>query len=181
MAKARLPRDAQCAAERVTLPLPRSAYLPGGAVEPDRPALQRAKALVPARFHAFVPADDPGFRYGLLLHDTGFFWEAHEIWEAVWMAAPMNGRDRIALRALIQIANARLKRRMGRVQAAARLVEDTKMLLGELIARGPAAETTSVAGRLRAAALNEELSGWSDNRLLRLRGFLEGEKMHESA
>lgn len=165
----------------MTLPLPRSAYLPGGGDEPDRPALERAKALVRARFDLFVPAEDCGFRYGLALHDASYFWEAHEIWEAVWMAAPMNGRDRLALRALIQIANAGLKRRMGRVRAAARLVEEAQALLGELVARGAALDLASVAGRLRAAALNEELSLWGENRPLGLREFVAEDTMQKSA
>ncbi|GAC1327957.1 MAG: hypothetical protein NVSMB26_02590 [Beijerinckiaceae bacterium] len=141
--------------------IPRWAYLPGAGPKPDQKPLDMAKALVPPRFDAFVPADHGAFRYGLVLHDGRFFWEAHEVLEAVWLAAPMNGHDRIALRALIQIANAGLKQRMERSRAATRLIAEANTLIGELLARGPNAERHSVAGRMRAHALQDQLRDWS--------------------
>src|SRR3954465_8238379 len=104
-----------------TLALPRWAWTPGVEGQADHETLAMAKALVPARFNGFVPARHPALRYGLALNDSGFFWESHEILEAVWAAAPQGGRERILLRACIQIANANLKLRMGRFHAASRL------------------------------------------------------------
>ena len=49
--------------------------------------------------------------------------------EAVWAAAPQGGRERILLRACIQIASANLKLRMQKPHAAARLLGEA---LGEL-------------------------------------------------
>ena len=49
--------------------------------------------------------------------------------EAVWAAAPQGGRERILLRACIQIANANLRLRMQKPHAAARLFGEA---LGEL-------------------------------------------------
>ena len=46
------------------------------------------------------------------LNDHGYFWESQEILEAVWAAAPQGGRERILLRACIQIATANLRLRM---------------------------------------------------------------------
>ena len=77
------------------LTLPRWAYVPGVETEADHDTLAMAKALVPARFNGFVPARHPALRYGLGLNDSGFFWESHEILEAVWAAAPQGGRERI--------------------------------------------------------------------------------------
>jgi hypothetical protein len=167
MAKARSPREGAV----VTLALPRLRHTPGENGEPDRETLRRAKLWVPERFEAFVPADHPVFLYGLALHDAAFLWEAHEIWEAIWKAAPMNGQDRIALQTLIQIANAGLKRRMNRPRAGARLIEAAEVLLGEFLARGPAAAALSVAGRLKAHALREELPHWFINGPRRLETF----------
>jgi predicted metal-dependent hydrolase len=161
--------------------MPRWAYNPGTDRAPDREPLEAAKRLVPLRFDGFIPAGDPAFLYGLTLHDRGFFWEAHEIWEAVWKAAPMNGRDRLALRALIQIANAGLKRRIERPRAAARLIDEAKGLLGELIARGGTAEPKSVAACLRAEALREELQKGLETSLAPLARFFSSEKMKENA
>jgi hypothetical protein len=161
--------------------MPGWAYNPGTDHAPDREPLEIAKRLVPLRFDRFIPANDPAFLYGLALHDGGFFWEAHEIWEAVWKAAPMNGRDRLALRALIQIANAGLKRRIERPRAAARLIDETKGLLSELILRGGTSEPKSVAARLRAEALREELQKGLEIRLAPLARFFSSEKMKENA
>ncbi len=74
-----------------SLPLPRWVYVPGEDAEADHATLAQAKALVPARFEGFVPASHPALRYGLELNDAGFFWECHEILEAVWAAAPQGG------------------------------------------------------------------------------------------
>jgi hypothetical protein len=161
--------------------MPGWAYDPGTDRAPDREPLGAAKRLVPLRFNGFVPADDPAFLYGLALHDDGFFWEAHEIWEAVWKAAPMNGRDRLALRALIQIANAGLKRRIERPRAALRLIDETKGLLSELIWRGGTSEPKSVAACLRADALREELQKGLETGLAPLARFFSHEKMKQNA
>ena len=102
------------ALERINLPLPRWAYVPGESdqAEADQDTLWQAKALVPSRFCDFVPARHPALRYGIALNDSGYFWESQEVLEAVWAAAPQGGRERILLRACIQIANANLKLRM---------------------------------------------------------------------
>ena len=81
----------------------------------------------------YVPARHPALRYGIALNDRGYFWEAQEILEAVWAAAPQGGRERILLRACIQIATANLRLRMQKPHAAARLLGEA---LGELEALG---------------------------------------------
>lgn len=113
------------------LPWPQWAYVPGepGAAAADSETLGLAKAMVPSAFRGYVPARHPALRYGLALNDRGYFWEAQEVLEAVWAAAPQGGRERILLRACIHIANANLRLRMQRARAAARLFGDA---LGEL-------------------------------------------------
>ncbi|MDB5517424.1 MAG: hypothetical protein JWQ17_4182, partial [Tardiphaga sp.] len=64
--------------------------------------------------------------------DAGFFWECHEILEAIWAAAPQGGRDRILLRACIQVANANLKLKLNRPGAVARLIGEALAELNEL-------------------------------------------------
>jgi hypothetical protein len=134
------------------LPLPRWIYLPGKDSEADRATLARAKALVPRRFEAFVPASHPALRYGLALNDAGFFWECHEILEAIWTAAPQGGRDRILLRACIQIANANLKLKQGRQGAVVRLFGEALADLDELAVR-EAGHGASFTGNFAAVAL----------------------------
>src|ERR1700687_626633 len=113
------------------LPLPGWAYVPGetAEAEADHDTLWQAKALVPSRFRDFVPARHPALRYGIALNDNGYFWEAQEILETVWAAAPQGGRERILLRACIPIANDNLRLRMQKPHAAARFLGEA---LGEL-------------------------------------------------
>ncbi len=117
------------------LPLPRWAYVPGETDEADADyeTLAQVKLLVPSRFRDFVPARHPALRYGIALNDSGYFWESQEVLETVWAAAPQGGRERILLRACIQIANANLRLRMMKPHAAARLLGEA---LGELNALG---------------------------------------------
>src|SRR5882724_7858726 len=117
------------------LTLPRWAYVPGTGIEVDRAPLERIKAQVPSRFDGFVPAAHPALTYGLRLNDEGFFWEAHEILEAVWKAAPPGGLDRICLRACIQIANANLQLKIGKLRAAERLIAEAVDEFSELEVR----------------------------------------------
>src|SRR5436190_24050926 len=129
--------------ESHSLPLPQWAYVPGEMEEDDadHDTLWKARSLVPSRFRDFVPARHPAIRYALMLNDRGYFWEAQEVLEAVWAAAPQGGRERILLRACIQVANGNLRLRMQKPHAAARLLGEA---LGELDALG--LRNTAVSG-----------------------------------
>jgi Domain of unknown function (DUF309) len=113
------------------LPLPRWAYVPGVSEKDgaDYETLMQIAALVPPRFKGYVPARHPALRYGIMLNDRGYFWEAQEILEAVWAAAPQGGRERILLRACILIATANLRLRMQKPHVAARMLGEA---LGEI-------------------------------------------------
>lgn len=113
------------------LPLPRAPHRPGSGSQPDLTPLEAAKAAVPDRTESATWRANLPYRYGWRLFDAGFYWEAHEVWEAVWMACQPNSRERLLLQVLIQIANARLKRAMGKEQAARRLAQDVERLLAE--------------------------------------------------
>src|SRR6202163_1960947 len=119
------------------LPLPQWAYVPGETAEDDadHDTLWQAKALVPSRFRGFVPARHPALRYGMALNNAGYFWESQEVLEAVWAAAPQGGRERILLRACIQVASANLRLRMGKFRAGARLLGEAMGALNTLDAR----------------------------------------------
>ena len=135
------------------LALPRWAYTPGVETGADHDTLAMAKALVPARFNGFVPARHPALRYGIALSDAGYFWESQEILEAVWAAAPQGGRERILLRACIQIANANLKLRMEKPHAAARLLGEALAELNELSVRKATGSGGGFADAFPTAAL----------------------------
>jgi len=137
------------------LPMPRWAYVPGETDEADADyeTLAQAKLLVPSRFRDYVPARHPAIRYGLALNDAGYFWEAQEVLEAVWAAAPQGGRERILLRACIQIANANLRLRMKKPHAAARLLGEALIELNALGARKLAAAGDGFVACFPTAAL----------------------------
>ena len=137
------------------LPLPEWAYVPGEPAdsEPDHQTLWRAKALVPAQFFGHVPARHPALRYGIALNDAGYFWEAQEVLEAVWAAAPQGGRERILLRACIQIAHANLKLRMQKPHATARLWREALTTIGDLLSRRATGAGDGFADRFPATRL----------------------------
>ncbi len=73
------------------------------------------------RDQAAAEAGNAAWLYGLTLLRKGFYWEAHEVLEPVWMAAPPNSAEKAMAQAVIQLANAALKLDMGKPKAAARL------------------------------------------------------------
>ena len=137
------------------LPLPGWTYVPGETAdaEPDYETLGHAKALVPAQFVGFVPTRHPALRYGMALNDAGYFWESQQVLEAVWAAAPQGGRERLLLRACIQIAGANLKLRMRKPNATLRLWSAALIGISELLARRSTASGDGFADRFPAVQL----------------------------
>jgi len=71
--------------------------------------------------------------YGLFLIRQGYYWEAHEVLEPVWMLAVPNSRERGLVQGFIQLANAALKLDMRRPRAAQRLAEMAHHLIGDAV------------------------------------------------
>lgn len=97
-------------------------YVPGSGTAPDHGFFEAVKAATPRRVDEGNWSRTPAYGYGFDLYAAGYFWEAHEVWEPVWMACAPNSRERDLVRSLIQIANACLKVAMGRPGAAMKLV-----------------------------------------------------------
>ena len=115
--------------------LPSQTHVPGSGSAPDLAPLEHAKGLTPAVTKADDWQDNVPYLYGHDLMRAGYYWEAHEVWEAVWLATPANGPERLLLRALIQNANAKLKSGMRRDSAVARLQAQVEELRLDLVAR----------------------------------------------
>lgn len=64
----------------------------------------------------------------------GYYWEAHELFEPVWMQTAANSRERHLVQAAIQTANAALKEKMQRPRAVLRLCD---LAQAHLAACGP--------------------------------------------
>lgn len=104
--------------------LPSYSYVPGHAPHPvshpdghmyggGGPA--EARPLDPARWQ-----DCEDYLYGLDLFNHGYYWEAHETWEALWHAAGRSGPMGDFLKGLIKLAAACVKAREGSAAGAAR-------------------------------------------------------------
>lgn len=102
----------------ILLPEP---HLPGRNPRPD-PALFTPFRAGLDGADAATLAQSPAFAAGFHAFAGGHYWEAHELWEPVWMALPPASAERHLLRGLIQLANAGLKGRMGRTVAASRIL-----------------------------------------------------------
>ena len=116
---------------------PTHAHWPGHNARHPENLFDRVKSSVIPGSTSDQLADCSAFRHGLAYLDKGFFWEAHEVFEPVWMALEDGSVERRFVQGLIQFANARLKLAMGRPKAARRLtamaralLPDTQMMMG---------------------------------------------------
>lgn len=112
--------------------MPEHAYVPG---QTPRHAEGRFEHLTATVHQSMSPAQltqSEAFRTGLVYLRRGYFWEAHELFEPVWMALQAGSDDRRLVQALIQLANAQLKLKMQRPKAAKRLCNMVRGLLATL-------------------------------------------------
>lgn len=114
---------------------PTHAYVPGRTPRHPEDAFDILRATARAGDTPEMLARSAAFRAGLHYLDTGFYWEAHEVLEPVWMALPRCSAERAFVQALIQLANGRLKLVMERPKAALRLALIARDHLGESLAR----------------------------------------------
>ena len=103
------------------LPMPSYAHVPGINSRADNNELEAVIALVLSMTVDATAHDNIAWQFGVKLLNRGFFWEAHEVLEPVWMNATPNGRERHLLQGIIHVANSALKVRMQRMKAAQRL------------------------------------------------------------
>lgn len=78
------------------------------------------------------------YLYGCDLYNHGYWWEAHEAWEAVWQIAPAGTPQRAFLQGLIQVANCHLKLHMGKVRVLERLRRSCQAHFDESLSKAPA-------------------------------------------
>ncbi len=109
--------------------LPEYAYVPGQNERHPEDAFDVLKATAVRSKDSTELASCEAFLAGLRFLDAGYYWEAHEVLEPVWMALPDGAAERRLVQGLIQLANGRLKLRMGRLKAALRLVGQARGLV----------------------------------------------------
>jgi uncharacterized protein len=144
-----------------TRPLPPYAYVPGSGTPHPRKDPRGHSYGEPERLPPPLDPDDweasSDYLYAIDLFNHGFYWEAHEALEGLWVAAGKAGAVAELLKGLIKLCAAGVKERQGmpggvekHVTAAAR----------HLAVAGHAFGDGSCLG-LSAESLRRALEGWS--------------------
>lgn len=117
------------AMQNSSIKLPSHAYIPGkNSRHPDDAFESIRQTAIPDQ-DADQLAQSDAFKAGLCFLNAGYYWEAHEVLEPVWMALPDDSVERRFVQGLIQLANGRLKLLMERPKAASRLVDHARSLI----------------------------------------------------
>ena len=126
-------------------PFPPYAYIPGRRPHPTRDTEGHSYGVA-----AEIPEPpDPAawracrdYLYGIDLFNHGFYWEAHEAWEGLWVACGRRGPTATFLQGLINLAAAGFKARWGNprglranAKTAAALLDTAARRLGPEAAR----------------------------------------------
>ncbi len=72
------------------------------------------------------------YMYAIDLFNHGYFWEAHEAWEALWHAAGRSGTEAVFLKGLIKLAAAGVKQKEKNLVGVSRHTRRAIELLGSL-------------------------------------------------
>ena len=103
--------------------MPPHAYVPGKTPRHPEGWFDPITSQVP---EGGMPADlqhTTAWAAGRAYFEQGFYWECHEVLEAVWMQTPLGSPEREMVQAFIQLANARLKLLMDRPKAVLRICD----------------------------------------------------------
>lgn len=139
------------------IPLPPHAYVPGRNARHEEEIFAAIHDSVRDGMGVGELTGTLAWRAGWHYIQQGYFWEAHEALEPVWMALPEGGAERQFVQAVIQTANAALKLEMARPKAARRLCAIVRQLLAgcggrKVIMDLPVAEVTAYLETLEEAA-----------------------------
>jgi hypothetical protein len=98
---------------------PRYAYLPGRGPHPVRDPEGHSYGLQPVPAAASLDSEE--FAWGQDLFNHGYYWEAHEAWEALWQSANRGSPLRAFLKGLILLSATGVKiRRQTKASDASR-------------------------------------------------------------
>ncbi|MGC8642066.1 MAG: DUF309 domain-containing protein [Isosphaeraceae bacterium] len=121
--------------------LPPYSYVPGGrwphpTTSPEGHSRHRPRSPV-APIEDDRWADSAAYLRGVALFNAGYYWEAHEAWEGLWLAQRRRGAIAAVIQGLIKLAAAGVKIREGRpvgvrshAARAALLFEESKRQAG---------------------------------------------------
>jgi uncharacterized protein len=122
---------------------PPYAYIPGLTPHPTRDPDGHSYGASPENSEPPVPEhwrDCGGYLYGIDLFNHGFYWEAHEAWEGLWVACGRRGATATFLQGLINLAASGFKARWGNARGMRANAETARRLLKSAASQlGPAA------------------------------------------
>ena len=119
-------------------PFPAYAFVPGRAPHPRRdPRGHSHEASEPARRPLGDWRLDETWRFGVDLYNHGYFWEAHEAWEALWHGEGRRGDVADFLKGLIQTTAAHVKTRQDCPDGVRILSTKARRLLEDVARRRP--------------------------------------------
>jgi hypothetical protein len=141
------------------IPLPPYSYVSGHGL--PHPVNDPAGHLSVAREQAHeLPTDaallteNPRWLYALDLFNAGFYWEAHEAWEAFWHVFGRTSPQAQFIQGLIHLAAAAVKIREGKPAGVARHAQRARELLGDLKS-APSGATLGLARESISAVVTE--------------------------
>ena len=108
-------------------PFPSYRFVPGRSPHPVRDPGGHSYNKPPLQLSPFAAADWRScdeYLYGIDLFNHGYWWEAHEALEAVWVAAGRQTETGLFVQGLILIAVAHLKMHQGFTAVGRRMAED---------------------------------------------------------
>jgi hypothetical protein len=112
--------------------LPPYAYLPGKSPHPVRDPTGHSYHVEPIPVAAEASLSSDAFLWGLDLFNHGYYWEAHESWEGLWLVADRDGPLRMLFKGLILLSAAGVKIRERKNAAAQRHAKRAAALLRQL-------------------------------------------------
>lgn len=131
--------------------LPPYAYVPGRTPHPVSNPAGHSFGAAPPVAECPESADWRGsalYLRGIDLFNHGFYWEAHEVWEALWHACRQANGPADFFKALIKLAAAGVKAREGRSEGVKRHARRAASLLAGVAAAEP-------SGRMMGLSLSE--------------------------
>jgi len=129
-------------------PLPDYKHLPGKNARPDDGLLESIAHSASAVTDDATYRSNAAWLYGIRLFNNGFYWEAHEVLEAVWNNAAPNSREKHLVQGVIQMANAQLKASLEQTKAADRLQKLAAECITRAYPRGISDYATDVSEEL---------------------------------
>ena len=82
---------------------PTHRYVPGQNKRHPEHAFDSIKAGLSTDMSVAELAESSAFRHGLLYLENGYYWEAHEVFEPVWLSLPEHSDEKLFVQALIQV------------------------------------------------------------------------------